>query len=207
MTFFAGCAGTATTDTESATDKSPKAPEKTISQDSSAQLAAPKAGDKIAVIETDFGTIKMKLFTEKVPEMTKNFEELAKEGKYNGVPFHRVVKNFMIQTGDFTQKNGTGGHSYKGPGTKLPDEISPNLKHLYSTVSMANSGPNTNGSQFFIVTNIDGATFLDGGYTIFGQVYEGMEVAEKIVDLQVPGTEKPKEEINMVKVEVMPFEG
>ena len=217
MTFFAGC--TAISDTETADTRTTsglgqedkdssaqKVSEKTISKESLAQLAEPKAGDKVAIIETDFGTIKIKLFTEQVPEMTKNFEELAKTGKYNGVPFHRVMKNFMIQTGDFTEKNGRGGHSYKGPDTKLPDEIVPELKHLFGTVSMANSGPDSNGSQFFIVTNNEGTPFLDGGYTIFGQVYEGMEVADKIVDLQVPGTEKPSREINMTKVEVMTLE-
>lgn len=167
------------------------------------QLAQPVKGDEIAVIETDLGTIKFKLFTGQVPEMTKNFEELAKAGKFNGAPFHRVIKNFMIQTGDFTNKNGTGGYSYKGPGTELPDEIVPDLKHLYGTVSMANSGPDTNGSQFFIVTNKDGTSFLDGNYTIFGQVYAGMDVAEKIADLQMPGTEKPSKEILMNKVTVM----
>ena len=137
--------------------------------------------------------------------MTKNFEELANSDKYNGTPFHRTVKDFMIQTGDFSNKNGTGGYSYKGPGTNLDDEISPTLKHLYGTVSMANRGPNTNGSQFFIVTARGGTPFLDGGYTIFGQVYEGMDVVEKIQNLQVPGTEKPSQMVNMNKVTVTEY--
>jgi len=171
------------------------------------QLAEPVAGDKVAVIETDLGTIKVKLFTDKIPGMTKNFEELAKSGTYNNVPFHRVAKDFMIQTGDFTNQDGTGGYSYNGPNTVLPDEISPDLKHLYGTVSMANRGPNTNGSQFFIVTNKNGTAMLNGGYTVFGQVYEGMDVAEKIADLQKPGTEVPSELVNMVSVEVMELEG
>ncbi len=170
------------------------------------QLAPPEQGDKIAIIDTDYGTIKVKLFTDLTPEMTKNFEELANEGSYNGVPFHRVMKDFMIQTGDFTNKNGTGGYSYKGPGTTLDDEITPALKHLYGTVSMANRGPDTNGSQFFVVTNENGTPFLDGGYTVFGQVYEGMDVAQKIEALQMPGTEQPSEVVNMTKVEVIPFQ-
>lgn len=170
------------------------------------QLAAPKSGDKIAVIETDKGTIKFKLFTGKVPEMTKNFEELANAGLYEKTPFHRVMKNFMIQTGDFNKKNGTGGYSYKGEDTTLDDEIVPELKHLYGTVSMANRGPNTNGSQFFIVTNKMGTPNLNGGYTVFGQVYEGMDVAEEIQNLQVPGQEVPSEEVFMKKVEVSTFE-
>lgn len=140
--------------------------------------------------------------------MTKNFEELAKAGKYDGVPFHRVIKDFMIQSGDFTNKNGTGGYSYKGPGTKLPDEIVPSLKHQYGTVSMANAGQDTNGSQFFIVTAQNNASFLDGGYTIFGQVYEGMDVAEKIADLYIPSsgsTGTPSQIVNMKKVTVSTF--
>jgi len=172
------------------------------------QLSPPAAGDTIAVIETDMGTIKLKLFTGQVPEMTKNFEELAKAGKFDNVPFHRVIKDFMIQTGDFTRKDGTGGYSYKGLGTELPDEIVPSLKHLYGTVSMANRGKNTNGSQFFIVTGKDGASMLDGGYTIFGQVYEGMDVAEKIADLYIPSSGQkgtPSKAVNMTKVTVMPY--
>lgn len=170
------------------------------------QLALPVPGDKIAVIETDFGTIKVRLFPDLAPEISKNFEELAKANMYNAVPFHRVVKDFMIQTGDFTNKNGTGGYSYKGPGTMLADEITPALKHLYGTVSMANRGPDTNGSQFFIVTNKGGTPFLDGNYSIFGQVYEGMDVALKIADLQMIGTEKPSQTVNMTQVKVMTME-
>jgi len=169
------------------------------------QLAAPVKGDKVAIIETEYGDIKIKLFTKEAPEMTKNFEELTKSEKFNGTPFHRVIKDFMIQTGDFTTQDGFGGYSYKGEGTELPDEIVPELKHLYGTASMANHGPDTNGSQFFIVTNKNGTSFLDGKYTIFGQVYEGMDIAEKIQDLQIPGTEKTKEKVTMKKVTVKTF--
>jgi len=181
---------------------------KQIASGNNPQLAAPAVGDTVAILDTDLGTIKFKLFTEQVPEMTKNFIELAKAGKYDGVPFHRVIKDFMIQTGDFTNKNGLGGYSYKGPGTELPDEIVPTLKHLYGTVSMANRGPNTNGSQFFIVTARDGVPMLDGGYTIFGQVYEGMEVAEQIADLYLPQSGQagtPSKIVNIKKTTVMPY--
>ncbi|MCA9373626.1 peptidylprolyl isomerase [Candidatus Peregrinibacteria bacterium] len=177
-----------------------------LTEAAQAQLAAPQAGDKIAVIETEKGTIKFKLFTDQVPEISKNFEELANAGNYNGTPFHRVMQDFMIQTGDFTNKNGTGGYSYKGEGTILPDEIVPELKHLYGTVSMANRGPNTNGSQFFIVTNENGTAFLDGSYTIFGQVFEGMDVAEAIEALEIPGTERPSETVTMTDVKVMEYQ-
>lgn len=185
------------------TDSTPTTTVKT--QTMTQQLAAPVAGDKIAIIETDMGTIKFKIFGEQVPEIAKNFEELSKQGNFDNVPFHRVMKDFMIQTGDFTMKNGYGGHSYKGPGTSIDDEFNPGLKHLYGTVSMANSGPNTNGSQFFIVTNKNGTPHLDGIHSVFGQVYEGMDVALAIADLQSPGTQKPSREINMDKVTVEVF--
>ncbi len=170
------------------------------------QLDPPKIGEKIVVIETDLGKIKMRIFTKDVPELSKNFLKLALDGKYKNVLFHRVVKNFMIQTGDFTNKDGTGGYSYKGPGTMLPNEINPAYKHLYGTVSMAKSPlPVSIGSQFFIVTNKNGAPFLDGNFSPFAQVYEGMDVAEKIADLQIPGTEKPKKLIKIKKVSIILF--
>jgi len=169
------------------------------------QLRAPAKGETVAIMDTDFGTIKIKLFTDQAPEISKNFIELAKAKKYEGAPFHRVIKDFMIQTGDFNKKNGTGGYSYKGPDTKLNDEISPNLRHYYGTVSMANAGPNTNGSQFFIVTNKNGTPHLDGGYSIFGQVYEGMDIAEKIQSVHTNSNDKPDNTITIksIKIEVL----
>ncbi len=166
------------------------------------QLAPPKKGDTIAILDTDDGTIKFKLFTNKVPEITKNFIELAKTNKYTNVPFHRIIKDFMIQTGDFEFGNGTGGYSYKGPGTKLNDEINPDLKHYQYTVSMANSGPNTNGSQFFIVSAKNGAHWLDGSYSIFGQVYEGMSVVDKIEQVKTDSNNKPLTPIKLKKVTI-----
>lgn len=197
-------AGETRTDDASATTK-PTTSNPPPAMNQGPQTSAPVAGDTVAILDTDMGVIKFKLFTEQVPEISKNFIELSKDGKYKDTPFHRTVKDFMIQTGDFTNKNGTGGYSYKGPGTKINDEISPSLKHLYGTVSMANAGPDTNGSQFFIVTSKKGTAFLDGGYSVFGQVYEGMDVAEKIQDLQIPHTEKPSKLvlIKSVKIETI----
>ncbi len=176
-------------------------------QDLEFQTALPKKGDTIAVMDTDFGTIKFKLFTKEIPTLTKNFIELAKAGKYTATPFHRVMQNFMIQGGDFTNKNGTGGHSYKGPGTVLANEINPRLHHLYGAVSMAKtSAPVSIGSQFFIVNNKEcGALFLDGDYSPFAQVYEGMDVVHKITDLQVAGTQEPSEQVlvKTVTIEVV----
>ena len=98
------------------------------------QTQPPQKGDTIATIETTKGTIKFKLFTDLAPETTKNFIELAKSGKYDNVPFHRIISDFMIQTGDFNKKNGTGGYSYKGPGTTIKDEVTSKLVHLNGTV-------------------------------------------------------------------------
>ncbi len=171
-----------------------------------AQLATPQPGDTVAILETDMGTVKFKLFTQQVPTLTTNFMELAKAGKYDGSPFHRVVKDFMIQGGDFENHDGTGGYSYKGPNTALPNEIDPSLHHLYGTVSMAKTAaPVSIGSQFFIVTAKDGTPFLDGSYSPIGQVYEGMDVAEKIQDLQVPGTEEPSKMVNIKKVTITTY--
>ena len=205
MLILAGCRQPELT-TPPTAETSPLMTSTTTQKTTNSQLELPQAGDTIAVVETDLGTIKFRLFTKDIPELTKNFKSLASEGKYNNVPFHRVVKDFMIQTGDFTNKNGTGGYSYKGPGTNLPNEINPKYKHLYGTVSMAKtSAPVSIGSQFFIVTNKNGAAFLDGSYSPIGQVYEGMEVAEKIADIQVPGTEKPSKVVNMKKVTVTSY--
>lgn len=165
------------------------------------QLAMPRVGERIAIIETDLGVIKMRIFEKDVPELSKNFQQLVRQGKYENVPFHRVKKGFVIQAGDFTKKDGTGGYSYKGPDTFLPNEINAAYHHLYGTVSMAKKdAPVSIGSQFFIVVNQNGESGFDGAYSPIGQVYEGMEVAEAIADLQVPGTEKPSKEVNIKKI-------
>ena len=128
---------------------------------------------KTATIDTSRGTIKLKLHDDKVPKTVENFEKLAKQGFYNGLKFHRVIENFMIQTG-CPQGTGTGG-----PGYKFADEFHPSLKHSGPGVlSMANSGPNTNGSQFFI-THV-ATPWLDGKHSVFGQVIEGQDVVNAI---------------------------
>ena len=211
MILFTGCATNEQTTTayqntsvnSSNQNKENKIASKPVKTEKDVQLELPQSGDSIAVIETDLGVIKFKLFTKDILELTKNFIYLANKGQYKDVPFHRVVKDFMIQTGDFTNKNGTGGYSYKGPGTNLPNEINPNYKHLFGTVSMAKTvAPVSIGSQFFIVTNKKGTPLLDGNYSPIGQVYEGMDVALAIANLQVPGTEKPSKVVNMKKVTI-----
>lgn len=137
-------------------------------------------------MRTNYGDIVTEIFEEEVPEMAKNFLELAKEGKYDNVPFHRIVPGFVIQGGDFTAKDGTGGHSYKGPGTVIPGEYNETVSsNLRGTLSYANRGPDTNGSQFFI--NLQDNVGLDhdkdptsSQHPVFGKVVEGMDIVDKI---------------------------
>lgn len=169
------------------------------------QTEMPKAGEKIAIITTNKGVLKAKLFAEKAPETVKNFEELAKEDKYDGTIFHRIIKDFMIQGGDFENSNGTGGHSYKGPGTSIDDEFDPELRHLKGALSMANSGPNTNGSQFFIV-QAESTPWLDGKHSVFGQVYEGLELVDEIAGVETGVRDQPVEDVVIEDIEVTIFQ-
>ncbi len=128
---------------------------------------------KVATIETNKGTIRIQLHDDKTPKTVANFEKLAGEGYYDGLKFHRVIPNFMIQ-GGCPQGTGTGG-----PGYKFEDEFHADLRHDGPGVlSMANSGPNTNGSQFFI-THV-ACPHLDGMHSVFGNVIEGQDVVNKI---------------------------
>jgi peptidyl-prolyl cis-trans isomerase B (cyclophilin B) len=128
---------------------------------------------KTATIETNRGTIKLELFADKTPKTVANFEKLAKQGFYNGLKFHRVIPDFMVQTG-CPKGTGTGDAGYK-----FADEFHPELKHKGpGVVSMANAGPNTNGSQFFI-THV-ATPWLDGKHSVFGQVIQGQEVVDAI---------------------------
>ena len=148
-----------------------------------------------AVIDTNKGEIYLKLFINECPKTTKNFVTLGKRGYYDGLIFHRVIKNFMIQTGD-PRGNGTGGESIYGKPFK--DEFNENLKHEAFTVSMANSGPNTNGSQFFITTVP--CHWLDNKHTVFGRVYDGTDVVKIIEDTKVDKHNKPYEDIKIVTI-------
>lgn len=171
------------------------------SQDDSMRLA-PQSGDTIATLKTSMGDIKVLLYTDKAPITTKNFIELAKQGKYENVPFHRVIKDFMIQCGDFENKNGTGGYSFEGPGTKIADEFGAGLKHIKGALSMANAGPNTGGSQFFIVQSKDGTDWLNGKHAIFGYAYEGLDVVDKIGNVETLPGDKPVKEVLLLNVEI-----
>lgn len=153
------------------------------------------------IIETNLGKITFKLLPELAPETVRNFENLAKSGFYNGTLFHRVIPGFMIQGGDPNTKGGdksTWGTG--GPGHTIKAEFS-SRSHLRGIVSMARAmDPDSAGSQFFIVTS--DSTFLDKQYTVFGEVLEGMDVADKIVNLPRDNNDCPLQEAKMISVTV-----
>lgn len=175
------------------------------------QLDKPQAKEQIAIMKTNYGEIKIRLFPEFAPKTCENFITHAKEGYYNGLIFHRVINDFMIQGGDPTG-SGMGGESIWGD--SFEDEFNPALHNLRGALSMANAGPNTNGSQFFIVQakavpddmldqlrvadekyyptdcienyeQLGGTPWLDYHHTVFGQVFEGMDVVDSIAAVKV----------------------
>ena len=183
------------------------------------QVKGPKA-----TIKTSLGDISLQLFPDQAPKTVKNFVELAKQGYYNDVTFHRVIPDFMIQTGDPTA-TGAGGESIYGH--PFADEFSPELFNLKGAVSMANAGPNTNGSQFFIVTNRNlstnllgqmeaagypaevieayqngGTPWLDFHHTVFGQVVSGLDVAIKISQVKRNFEDRPEEDVLIKAIEI-----
>ncbi|KAL3983137.1 Peptidyl-prolyl cis-trans isomerase-like 1 [Acanthocheilonema viteae] len=146
-------------------------------------------------LETSMGMICIELYWDHAPRTCKNFAELARRGYYNGTIFHRIIADFMIQGGDPTG-TGRGGASIFGD--RFPDEIHDNLKHSGAgIISMANSGPNTNGSQFFIT--LAPAQHLDGKHTIFGRVASGMRAVQKIGLVDTDAHDRPKSEIKILK--------
>lgn len=179
--------------------------------ESFSQTAPPVAGDTIAIITTSKGVMRAKIFTSIVPDAARNFVELARQGKYSGTPFHRVIKDFMIQGGDFTKQNGTGGHAARGPGTSIADQYDPRLSHVRGAVAWAKtSAPESIGSQFYIVHPTQGAHFLDHkpdggasqGYTVFGQLYEGFEVLDAIAKTPTGPGDKPLQDAIIESIEI-----
>jgi peptidyl-prolyl cis-trans isomerase B (cyclophilin B) len=154
-----------------------------------------------AVIETKYGKITLRFFPDVAPVHVKNFLELAKKGFYDGTTFHRVIRGFMIQGGDPLSKDKKSTDVGSGsPGYRIKAEFS-NRPHKRGTLSMARTNiPDSAGSQFFIC--VADAPQLDRQYTVFGEVVSGMDVADRIVALQVPGTDRPSERIEM-KVRVI----
>ena len=153
---------------------------------------------KQAILETSFGEIHIKLYSDLCPKTVENFIKLSKKGYYDNLIFHRVIKNFMIQTGD-PKGNGTGGESIWG-GT-FEDEFNDLLTHDSFTVSMANFGPNTNGSQFFITTVP--CKWLDGKHTVFGKVFRGMENVQSIENVKCDKNDKPYNDVKLYKVRII----
>ena len=147
-------------------------------------------------IETTKGDIYADLYANEAPKTVENFVTLAKKGFYDGIIFHRVIPEFMIQTGD------PAGTGRGGPGYQFSDEFSPKLRHNQAGVlSMANSGPNTNGSQFFIT---EAATpWLDDRHSVFGQVTQGMDVVKTIAGVPRDSGDKPNDPVKMTKVTVL----
>lgn len=224
------------------------------------QLDKPEKGEEIAVLNTSMGVVKLRLFAQAAPKTVENFKGLIQKGYYNGLIFHRVISDFMIQGGD-PKGDGTGGESLWG-GT-FADEFNANLVNLRGAVSMANSGKNTNGSQFFInqkgpseaidwsqykqayalykqqpeaftaqygyswldmskVTDayqklydkIGGNPHLDGayninqqGHSVFAQVFEGMDVVDKIAAVKVDASNKPEKDVKIIKAEIQKYNG
>ena len=191
------------------------------------QFEKPARDAKVIVMKTSKGTIKMRLFPEKAPKTVENFVTHAKEGYYDGLTFHRVINGFMIQGGD-PLGNGTGGESIWGD--SFEDEFDVELHNLRGALSMANAGPNTNGSQFFIVQaksvdprlisqmrnmsdsfpaetvagyeNVGGTPHLDFRHTVFGQVYDGMVVVDAIAAVKTGRNDMPVEDVMISSIDV-----
>jgi cyclophilin family peptidyl-prolyl cis-trans isomerase len=144
---------------------------------------------KTATMNTNHGTIELELFDGEAPKTVDNFVKLARDGFYDGVIFHRVIRDFMIQGGDPT---GTGRG---GPGYQFEDEFNEHRVER-GALAMANAGPNTNGSQFFIVT-AEACPWLDGKHTVFGHVTGGMDVVDEISDVATGAQDKPEEEVRI----------
>jgi cyclophilin family peptidyl-prolyl cis-trans isomerase len=147
-----------------------------------------------ATLHTNHGAIAIELFADDAPKTVENFEKLARDGFYDGVVFHRIIPDFMIQGGDPT---GTGRG---GPGYTFEDEFNDH-KVERGALAMANAGPNTNGSQFFIVTT-ESAPWLDGKHTVFGRVTSGMDVVDTISAVETDASDKPRSDVVIERVEL-----
>src|SRR6185369_16688770 len=147
-----------------------------------------------ATMQTNQGAIEIELFDDDAPKTVENFKKLANDGFYDGVIFHRVIPDFMIQGGDPT---GTGSG---GPGYQFEDEFNDH-KVARGALAMANAGPNTNGSQFFIVT-VQSAPWLDGKHTVFGEVTDGMDVVDTISELPRDGRDRPQQEARIERLAI-----
>lgn len=196
------------------------------------QNQKPEVGETVAIMKTNRGDISIRFFPEYAPKAVENFITLAKNGYYDGITFHRVINNFMIQGGDPTATGGGGESCWGG---EFEDEFCDCLFNFRGALSMANAGANTNGSQFFINQNtgysdanweyitenydleeeiIDlykkmggGAPWLDGHHTVFGQVYDGMDVVDAIAEVQVNANSKPLNDVVIESIEITTYQG
>lgn len=196
------------------------------------QLSLPVTGETVAIMHTSMGDISIRLFPEHCPKTVENFTTHAKNGYYDGIVFHRVIKDFMIQGGDPTA-TGCGGESIWG--RNFQDEFTPDLHNIRGALSMANAGPGTNGSQFFIVQadavhpsllqqmkdprlaesfppetvaayeQVGGTPHLDFRHTVFGQVYAGMEVVDAIAGVATNPNDKPLEDVTILGIDVLTY--
>ncbi|MEK3887708.1 peptidylprolyl isomerase [Bacillus sp. FSL K6-3431] len=214
------------------TEEKTEANEKEGDVDMTEQVSYPQLSNEVADNEklvqmnTNMGSIKIKLFPEQAPKTVENFVTHAKDGYYNGIIFHRVIEDFMIQGGDPTG-TGAGGESIYGE--SFEDEFSRQLFNINGALSMANAGPGTNGSQFFIVQNsqVDprmeksmekagfpkeiiaaymekgGTPHLDFKHTVFGQVVEGMDVVNNIAKVKKGGADKPVEDVVIESIDII----
>ena len=157
----------------------------------------------IAIMKTTFGDIKIQLFEEATPKTVENFITLAEQDFYDGTIFHRVIPDFMIQGGDpltRESRDNVSLHGTGGPGYKFGDEINDH-KNVRGAISMANSGPNTNGSQFFLITTAS-TPWLDGKHAVFGEVIEGLDILDRIEKVKTEGADHPVEDIEILDVEI-----
>lgn len=266
-----------TTSSENTLPSEPRVGTKYADKEYGFQTEKPEKGEEIAVLKTNYGTIKIRFFPEAAPKAVENFKTHAKEGYYNGLIFHRVINDFMIQGGD-PKGDGTGGESIWGK--SFEDEFDSKLLNIRGSLSMANSGENTNGSQFFINQakpdssfdkknydydtmynnyknyyeqyktqygdqftatyktvdafikanggispistmvpdevwevykkyggniNLDGVFRTTGGHTVFGQVFEGMSVVDKIAAVEVDNNNKPKKDVKIISAKIVKY--
>ncbi len=164
------------------------------------QAGAVKDDETVAIIHTNYGDITLRFFPEAAPKTVENFTELAKKKYYDGIIFHRIIDGFMLQGGDPTG-TGRGGESVWGG--SFADEFADTAKNNIGSISMANSGPATNGSQFFI--NTANNNFLDNRHAVFGEVISGMNIVNKISKVKTNPSDKPLEDVVMNNVEITTF--
>ncbi len=193
------------------------------------QLSVPQKGELVAQMKTSMGDILIRLFPQDAPRTVENFVTHARNGYYSNLKFHRIINDFMIQGGD-PKGNGTGGQSIWN--TSFRDEFSSRLYNLRGALSMANSGPNTNGSQFFIVQkksissreiqylkglkyldeaveayeNVGGTMWLDNKHSVFGQVFQGLDVLDKLAEVETDEGDRPLEDVLILGIEIKEWE-